>query len=127
MPDTKKPDNSQMFQLLWGCALLLMGLAFFFRIPEVMQRFSEHEHFFGAWYVRLSMYLVSVILIGGGGKKIYNVLGRSSAPESTDARDTEQSPESAEPESVEDDASGVNSDHPADTDQAADADQDNVR
>ncbi|MFO8111298.1 MAG: hypothetical protein R6T92_02205 [Desulfosalsimonadaceae bacterium] len=79
----KKLDNAQIFQLLWGCALLLMGIAFFFRIPEVMRSLSDQEHFFGAWYVRLSLYLVSILLIGGGGKKIYNLLYKTDhAPES---------------------------------------------
>lgn len=66
-------DNAQMFHLLWGCALLLMGVAFFFRIPGIIEGFSEYEHFFGTWYVRLSLYLVSIMLIGGGGKKLYSL------------------------------------------------------
>ena len=106
MPDKKKLDNSQMFQLLWGCALLLMGLAFFFRIPEVIQQFAEHEHFFGSWYVRLSMYLASIMLIGGGVKKLHNVLGRPSAPEADDAPESNPSAEA--------DASKTNPDHPPD-------------
>ncbi len=109
MPDKKKLDNSQVFQLLWGCALLLMGLAFFFRIPEVMQQFAEKEHFFGAWYVRLSMYLVSIMLIGGGGKKLYNVLGRTSAPEASDAPESNRNAEN-----VEANASKTNADNPPD-------------
>lgn len=109
MPDKKKLDNSQVFQLLWGCALLLMGLAFFFRIPEVMQQFAEKEHFFGAWYVRLSMYLVSTMLIGGGGKKLYNVLGRTSAPETADAPESNRNAEN-----VEANASKTNADNPPD-------------
>ncbi len=76
-PRSRKLDNTQIFQLLWGCALLLMGIAFFFRIPDVMSSFSDQEHFFGAWYVRLSLYLVSILLIGGGGKKIYKLLYQS--------------------------------------------------
>ncbi len=109
MPDKKKLDNSQVFQLLWGCALLLMGLAFFFRIPEVMQQLAEKEHFFGTWYVRLSMYLVSIMLIGGGGKKLYNVLGRSSDPETADAPESNR-----DAESTEANASKTNADNPPD-------------
>lgn len=74
IPEIKKLDNTQIFQLLWGCALLLMGIAFFLRIPEVINRFADREHFFGTWYVMLSLYLVSIMLVGGGGKKIYTVL-----------------------------------------------------
>ncbi len=79
-PLNKKLDNADIFQLLWGCALLLMGLAFFFRIPEVMRSFSEYDHHFGAWYVRLSLYFVAVILIGGGGKKIHRILYNAPRP-----------------------------------------------
>lgn len=74
IPEIKKLDNTQIFQLLWGCALLLMGIAFFLRIPEIINRFADREHFFGTWYVMLSLYLVSIMLVGGGGKKIYTVL-----------------------------------------------------
>lgn len=76
--ENKRLNNTDIFQLLWGCALLLMGLAFFFRIPEIMQGFSEYDHHFGAWYVRLSLYLVAVMLIGGGGKKIHRILYKPS-------------------------------------------------
>ncbi len=88
-PAAKKLDNAQIFQLLWGCALLLMGIAFFFRIPDVMRSLSDQEHFFGVWYVRLSLYLVSILLTGGGVKKIYKLLYQSeetpaSPPDDTD-------------------------------------------
>lgn len=80
IPEIKKLDNTQIFQLLWGCALLLMGIAFFLRIPEVINRFADREHFFGTWYVMLSFYLVSIMLVGGGGKKIYTVLYQPVTP-----------------------------------------------
>ena len=76
MAKIKKPDSSHIFQLIWGCALFLMGAAFFFRIPEIIRDFSDYEHFFGTWYVELSMYLVSIMLIGGGAKKLYNIFYR---------------------------------------------------
>jgi hypothetical protein len=79
MKESNKPDGSQLFQLIWGCALFFMGVAFFFRIPEVIRKYSEYEHFFGTWYVMLSLYLVSIMLIGGGGKKIYDHFYRDGA------------------------------------------------
>lgn len=85
----KKFDSSQIFQLLWGCALLLMGISFLFRIPEIIAEYSVNEPVFGTWYVKLSLYLVSILLIGGGGKKIHKILYQTdrasgSSPDSED-------------------------------------------
>lgn len=77
MRKPKKLDSSQLLHLVWGCALLFMGVAFFFRIPEIIRSYSEYDHIFGTWYVMLSLYLVSIMLIGGGGKKVYDLLYRA--------------------------------------------------
>ena len=74
MTKYNKLDQSGVFQLLWGGALLLMGIAFLFRIPEVVSGFTEQDHFFGGWYIKVPLYLVSFMLIGGGGRKIYKLL-----------------------------------------------------
>ncbi len=86
----KKLDSTQIFQLLWGCALLLMGISFLFRIPEIIAEYSVNEPVFGTWYVKLSLYLVSILLIGGGVKKIYNLFYQTDhAPASSpDSEDT---------------------------------------
>lgn len=90
-PDIRKLNGSELFQLLWGCALLFMGIAFFFRIPEIMRGFAEQQHLLGAWYVHLSLYFVSIMLIGGGGKKIYSQLyGADPTPEVSS--DSDESP-----------------------------------
>lgn len=106
-PDIRKLNSSELFQLLWGCALLLMGIAFFFRIPEIMRGFAEQQHLLGAWYVHLSLYFVSIMLIGGGGKKIYSLrYGADSEPDSSP--DSEESATSS-PESYPESSSGASS------------------
>ncbi len=90
-PNIRKLNSSELFQLLWGCALLFMGIAFFFRIPEIMRGFAEQQHLLGSWYVHLSLYFVSIMLIGGGGKKIYSLL--YGADQTSDASpDSDESP-----------------------------------
>jgi hypothetical protein len=58
-------------QLIWGVALVLAGLGVFYRIPQVMPQLATIDHFKGAlWIIRLCFYLLGIILIGGGAKKI---------------------------------------------------------
>lgn len=77
-----KPVNpvASYGQLLWGTALALMGLGVFFRVDTALGRLAEFPAFqSGAtvFLARLSFYLMGVILLGGGIKKIiaqYNLL-----------------------------------------------------
>ena len=55
-------------QLIWGIALLLVGIAVFIRIPQVMLKLAEMGQFGGG--SRFGLYLMGVILVGGGVKKI---------------------------------------------------------
>lgn len=67
--------SAQMIQLIWAVALIAMGVAFFFRIAVVMDKVAGIETLAAAaLLIRLSLYLVSIILIGGGVKKIYGLL-----------------------------------------------------
>jgi len=70
-------DNRSVFQLVWGVALVLAGGGVFYRIPQVMPEIAEIEYFSGAtWLIRFSFYLIGVMLIGGGARKIYeNIKG----------------------------------------------------
>jgi hypothetical protein len=66
-------DNDNKIQLIWGVALVLMGVGVFFRVPVVIEKLSETlEMNTGFYFFRFSFYLVAVILIGGGVKKIQN-------------------------------------------------------
>jgi hypothetical protein len=73
--DTENPSSSKKStspgQLIWGGALVLAGLGVFYRIPQVMPQIATIDTFAGAlWIVRLCFYLMGLILIGGGAKKI---------------------------------------------------------
>jgi len=60
-----------MIQIVWGAALLLAGIGVFYRIPGVMPMISEFEKDpFKTGFIKFSFYIVGVILIGGGIKKI---------------------------------------------------------
>ncbi|MDA3898388.1 MAG: hypothetical protein PF482_19805 [Desulfobacteraceae bacterium] len=66
-------DNNNKVQLIWGCALVLMGVAVFFRVPAVIEEISEtFDLNSGFYFFRFSFYLIAAILIGGGVKKIQN-------------------------------------------------------
>lgn len=67
-PSKTKP---QAFQLIWGIALLVVGASMMFRIPESMQRLQELTNMGGNMvFARICLYIVSIILVGGGGMKV---------------------------------------------------------
>jgi len=66
-------DKKNKIQLIWGIALILMGIGVFFRVPVVIEKLYETVKFnSGLYFFRFSFYLIAVILIGGGIKKIQN-------------------------------------------------------
>ena len=70
---TKKPQQTNNIQLIWGVALTVVGIGVFLRIPQVMPQLEKMEQFSGAiWFIRFCFYLMGVILIGGGIKKVLN-------------------------------------------------------
>lgn len=62
--NTKKSNR----QFVWGIALVLMGVAVFVRISQVMPELEQMGQFGG--FSRFGLYLLGVILVGGGIKKI---------------------------------------------------------
>jgi len=60
-----------LFQLIWGIALTYAGIMMLIYIPqklaEIRQNFSS-----GIFFLRFCLYMISILLIAGGGKKIYN-------------------------------------------------------
>ena len=61
------------FQIIWGLALFFMGFGVFYRIPQVMPKIEEFQNSsFILFFIRLCFYLMGIILIGGGAKKLYN-------------------------------------------------------
>ncbi|OQY12888.1 MAG: hypothetical protein B6I31_02370 [Desulfobacteraceae bacterium 4572_19] len=50
-----------------------MGFGVFYRIPQVMPKIEEFQNSsFILFFIRLCFYLMGIILIGGGAKKLYN-------------------------------------------------------
>jgi len=64
--------NKTNNQIIWGIALVIAGIGVFFRIPHVMSQIEKIEHFSSVtFFIRFCFYLMGIILIGGGSKKIY--------------------------------------------------------
>lgn len=68
-------QNRVRLQVVWGIALVLAGLGVLYRIPQVMPKITQIEQFSAALgFIYFCFYLMAVILIAGGGKKIYTNL-----------------------------------------------------
>ncbi len=73
--DRKAYSSQDLLQLIWGVALAIMGLAFFFRVSAVMAQIAGMEYPASVEiFLRIGFYLIAVILLGGGIKKIYRFL-----------------------------------------------------
>ena len=71
-----KPKST--FQLIWGLLLLFAGVGVFFRIPQVMPAIKKIEHFTPYMvFIYFSFYLLGILLIVGGGKKVYRYIKES--------------------------------------------------
>jgi len=69
MPEKRQLKNHG--QLLWGVALLVMGVAVFFRTHQVIPKLQEMNHASATLvFIRICFYLIGIILVGGGIKKI---------------------------------------------------------
>lgn len=66
-------DRSKaIFHVVWGALLLLMGVLLFIQVPQVMERITQIEyHRFVIWFIRIIIYIIALLLIGGGARKIY--------------------------------------------------------
>jgi hypothetical protein len=59
-------------QLVWGALLVLMGIAFFFRIPQAMERIKSIESTtLEIGFIYFCLYLIDLGLLVGGVKKLY--------------------------------------------------------
>ena len=81
----KQQDQSRHHvQLIWGAALVLAGAGVFFRIPQVMPQLAQMgQSNTTLWAVRICFYLMGVLLIGGGTRKIvqyFQLQGRKDQP-----------------------------------------------
>jgi len=68
-----KSRNKITVQMVWGVALAVAGIGVFYRIPQVMPKIEQIEYFSSVmFFVRFCFYLLGVLLISGGSKKIYD-------------------------------------------------------
>ena len=71
-------EKKSTFQLIWGILLLLVGVGVFFRIPQVMPEIKKIAHFAPyIIFIYFCFYLMAILLIVGGGKKVYAYLKQS--------------------------------------------------
>jgi ethanolamine transporter EutH len=60
-------------QLIWGALLVLMGVAFFFQIPQAMGRIkSIDSSTLEIGFMYFCLYLIDLGLLVGGLKKLYS-------------------------------------------------------
>ncbi|SLM33248.1 conserved hypothetical protein [Desulfamplus magnetovallimortis] len=65
--------DKRNIQLIWGALLMMAGLGVFYRIPQVMPKILEIEAFAEATgIIKFCFYLLGILLVYGGGKKIYD-------------------------------------------------------
>jgi hypothetical protein len=58
--------------LIWGSLLLLAGIGVFFRIPQVMPRIRTMAQLAAvSGFVQFCFYLMGVLLVGGGARKVF--------------------------------------------------------
>lgn len=63
--------HQHIIQLIWGGLLLLAGVGVFFRIPQVMPKIEQIASLASSMaFIRVCFYLLGLLLIGGGLKKI---------------------------------------------------------
>jgi hypothetical protein len=70
---SSRGGGSHPGQLIWGLTLVFAGFGVFYRIPQVMPKIEQIQQFSSATgVIRFCFYVIGIILIGGGLKKIVN-------------------------------------------------------
>ncbi len=71
-------DKKNKLQFIWGILLLVAGIGVFFRIPQIMPEIKKIEHFAPyMFFIYFCFYLIGILLIVGGGRKVYAYLKQS--------------------------------------------------
>jgi cobalamin biosynthesis protein CobD/CbiB len=74
LPVMENKQKSKL-QLIWGILLLVAGIGIFFRIPQIMPEIKKIEHFTPyIIFIYFCFYLIGVLLVVGGGRKVYTYL-----------------------------------------------------
>lgn len=71
-------NNASLPQFVWGVLLAFVGISMFFAIPEKMDQISEIEQYSTSirFFISSCFYLISIILVGGGLRKIFVYFNR---------------------------------------------------
>ena len=64
-------SKETLVQLIWGIALISAGIMMFIYIPQKLAEIRQHFSS-GIFFLRFCLYMISILLMIGGGKKIYN-------------------------------------------------------
>jgi len=65
--------NRATIQFAWGILLVLAGIGVFYRIPQVMPQIEKIGQFSSVmFFIRFCFYLLGILLIGGGVRKVYH-------------------------------------------------------
>ncbi len=65
-------NNNNKIQLIWGIALFIAGIGVFFRIPQIIPQIESIKYFSSVLpFIKICFYLMGIMLVCGGGKKIY--------------------------------------------------------
>lgn len=71
-------DDKSRIQVVWAAALILMGLAVFVRIPQVMPKIAQIRMLAdNIVFVKFSLYFLGVLLVWGGAQKLYRNLRKT--------------------------------------------------
>jgi len=66
-------EGKNKIQMVWGVALVAAGMGIIFMMPQKIQQIKQIDYFTNKlMFIKFCFYLMAVMLIGGGSKKIYD-------------------------------------------------------
>ena len=66
-------EAKSTFHIIWGIALVAAGIGVIYMMPQKIQQIKEIGNFSSELvFIKFCFYLMAIMLIGGGSKKIYN-------------------------------------------------------
>jgi uncharacterized membrane protein HdeD (DUF308 family) len=81
--------NTNSIHLIWGTLLVLAGIGVFYRIPQVMPKIEKIEYFSSSlFFIRFCFYLIGILLIGGGIKKLAAIMQNRKQSKRIDLHET---------------------------------------
>jgi len=63
--------KNALIQLIWGFVLISAGIMMFIHIPQKLAEIRQHFSS-GIFFLRFCFYMISILLVFGGIKKIYD-------------------------------------------------------